>query len=90
MHFAGSRSIDALEISIAWFFFSPQYLCSRKELDSLIKGKRDLSILSGWKNELIGNYLVQFLAGKAQLSYTSGELSLNTEVSLNNNDKIGE
>jgi len=68
---------------------SAQSLCSRKELEALIKGKRDLSILSGWKNELIGDYLVQFLAGQAQLSYTSGKLLLNTGL-LNPNDKIGE
>ncbi len=55
---------------------SAQYLCSRKELEALIKGKSDLSILSGWKYELIGQYLVQFLAGKAQLSYASGALLL--------------
>ncbi|MCK5696575.1 MAG: ribonuclease D [Gammaproteobacteria bacterium] len=66
---------------------SAHYLCSRKELDSLIKGKRDLDILSGWKNELIGRYLVQFLTGKAQLSYTSGALLLSNDT-FKNNDNI--
>lgn len=53
---------------------SPRCLCSRKELESLIKGQRDLAILSGWRNELIGRHLIKFLAGKAQLSYNSEQL----------------
>ncbi len=53
---------------------SPQCLCSKKELESLIKGKRDLTILSGWRNELIGKHLLKFLSGEAHLSYNSGQL----------------
>ncbi len=53
---------------------SPHCLCSRKELDSLLKGRRDLAILSGWRNELIGKHLLKFLSGDAQLSYHSGQL----------------
>ncbi|WP_198266229.1 ribonuclease D [sulfur-oxidizing endosymbiont of Gigantopelta aegis] len=56
---------------------SPRCLCSRKDLDALIKGKRDLALLSGWRNELIGKHLLQFLAGKAQLSYNAGQLVFN-------------
>lgn len=55
---------------------STHFLCSRKELDNLISGQQDLSILSGWKNELLGKHLVQFLAGDSQLSYESGQLLL--------------
>jgi len=55
---------------------SSQTLCSRKELDNLIGGQRDLSVLSGWKNELIGKHLLKFLTGKAHLTYTSGQLIL--------------
>ncbi len=53
---------------------SPRCLCSRKELDALIKGQRELSVLSGWRNELIGKHLLKFLSGDAQLSYHSGQL----------------
>ena len=56
---------------------SPRCLCSRKELDSLIKGRRDLAMLSGWRNELIGKLLLKFLAGNAQLTYKSGQLLFN-------------
>jgi ribonuclease D len=53
---------------------SPHSLCSRKELDALIKGDTHLAVLSGWKSELIGKPLLKFLAGEAQLSYSSGQL----------------
>ncbi|MCW8931745.1 MAG: ribonuclease D [Gammaproteobacteria bacterium] len=57
---------------------SPRCLCSRKDLDSLIKGRRDMAMLSGWRNELIGKHLLQFLSGDAQLSYQSGQLLFNS------------
>ncbi|MCP3849254.1 MAG: ribonuclease D [Gammaproteobacteria bacterium] len=53
---------------------SPRCLCSRKELDAFIKGQRDIAMLSGWRNELIGKHLLQFIAGEAQLSFKSGQL----------------
>jgi ribonuclease D len=53
---------------------SPRCLCSRKELDALIKGRCDLAMLSGWRNELIGKHLLKFLSGDAKLSYHSGQL----------------
>lgn len=55
---------------------SPGSLGSRKELNALIKGRRDLSLLSGWRKELVGNALLMFLQGKKLLSYTSGRLKL--------------
>lgn len=55
---------------------SPNCLCSRKELNALIKGKRDLNILSGWRNELAGKDLLKFLSGESHLSFLSGRLKL--------------
>lgn len=55
---------------------SPNCLCSRKELNALIKGQRELNILSGWRNELAGKHLVKFLSGESQLSFLSGRLKL--------------
>ena len=55
---------------------SPACLCSRKELNALIQGRRDLAILSGWRKELAGNDLLLFLEGKKLLSYHSGRLRL--------------
>jgi len=69
---------------------SAQTLCSRKELDSLITGQRDINVLSGWRNELIGRHLLRFLSGEAQLTYTSGQLILVNSGAdnsmLNNNE----
>lgn len=56
---------------------SPRCLCNRKELEALIKGQRELNILSGWRNELAGKHLLEFVSGESQLSFTSGALTLN-------------
>jgi len=55
---------------------SPNCLCTRKELNALIKGKRDLNILSGWRNELAGKHLLKFLSGESHLSFLTGQLKL--------------
>ena len=70
---------------------SPACLCSRKELNALIQGRRDLAILSGWRKELAGNDLLLFLEGKKLLSYHSGRLKLvsplNTSQNTENNQQ---
>ncbi len=55
---------------------SPRCLCSRKELNALIQGQRDLGILSGWRKALAGDDLLLFLSGEKLLSYASGHLRL--------------
>ncbi len=55
---------------------SPQCLCNRKEINALIKGQRDLNILSGWRNELAGKSLVNFLSGNSHLQCSSGQLEM--------------
>ncbi len=55
---------------------SPNCLCSRKELNALIQGQRDLAILSGWRRQLAGNDLLLFLEGRKLLSYATGRLKL--------------
>ncbi|MBE9527183.1 MAG: ribonuclease D [Proteobacteria bacterium] len=55
---------------------SPQCLCNRKEINALIKGQRDLNILSGWRNELAGKSLVDFLSGNSHLQCSSGQLEM--------------
>lgn len=58
---------------------SPHCLCNRKELNALIRGQRELSVLSGWRNELVGSLLVEFLSGKSHLFCTDGQLAI-TEI----------
>lgn len=55
---------------------SPQCLCNRKEINALIKGQHDLNILSGWRNELAGKSLIDFLSGKSHLNCSSGQLKI--------------
>ena len=55
---------------------SPQCLCNRKEINALIKGQRDLNILSGWRNELAGKSLLDFLSGNSHLQCSSGQLEM--------------
>jgi len=37
------------------------------QLINMARGKRDLPILSGWRLELMGNELLDFLQGKTRL-----------------------
>jgi len=55
---------------------SPQCLCSRKEVNALIKGHRNLNVLSGWRNELTGKTLISFLSEKSHLVCSSGQLEI--------------
>ena len=56
---------------------SPQCLSNRKEINALIKGQSDLNILSGWRNELAGKSLLDFLSGNSHLKCSSGQLKMN-------------
>ena len=58
---------------------SPHCLCSRKELNVLIRGQRELSVLCGWRKKLVGNLLLEFLSGQSQLICSDGQLAV-TEV----------
>ena len=58
---------------------SPHCLCTRKELNVLIRGQRELSVLCGWRKELVGNLLLEFLSGQSQLICSDGQLAV-TEV----------
>ncbi len=40
---------------------SPSLLATRSVVEKLIRGKRELDILSSWKKDLIGNELVEFI-----------------------------
>lgn len=47
---------------------------TKKEIDQLVAGKRESKITSGWRNEMIGKYLLQFLNGEISLSCVDGRL----------------
>jgi ribonuclease D len=52
-------------------------LTSRKELEDLVRGERELSILQGWRRHHGGELLLEFLEGKSQLVATASGLALN-------------
>lgn len=45
---------------------------SKKEIDQLVAGKKDSKITTGWRKEMIGRHLLQFLNGETRLSYVDG------------------
>jgi ribonuclease D len=40
---------------------SPEVLATRRELEQLVEGRRDLGVLRGWRREVIGNRLLAAL-----------------------------
>lgn len=51
-------------------------LTSRKELENLVRGERELAILSGWRRHHGGDELLSFLEGKASLQAVNHQLAL--------------
>ncbi len=51
-------------------------LASRKELEQLVRGERELPILTGWRRHHGGEQLLNFLEGKSQLAIQQGQLTL--------------
>lgn len=55
---------------------SPGSVTSRKELEQLIRGEKSLDILKGWRYEVAGHTLEQFVSGKIQIVIRAGQLKL--------------
>lgn len=51
-------------------------MASRKEVEKLVCGKRDIALMSGWRYELGGKVLAGFLDGKLKLGVQSRQLVL--------------
>ncbi len=45
---------------------------SKKDIDGLVAGERDGKILQGWRNQMLGQHLVDFLEGKLSLKCEDG------------------
>jgi len=56
---------------------APVAVVSRKEVERMVAGETDLPILQGWRNEIVGQHLKDFLDGK--LSITADTTQLNTK-----------
>lgn len=55
---------------------SPTALSSRKELERMVSGERELEILRGWRGALAGETLLKVLAGKSVPRIKNGRLTL--------------
>jgi ribonuclease D len=55
---------------------SPAALTSRRELERLILGERELPVLSGWRRAAIGEPLLELLEGRAVLRVENGRARL--------------
>jgi ribonuclease D len=64
-----SLRLSGLEASI-----SVQAIATRKEVEQLILGERDLNLMKGWRLQLAGSSLLDILAGKSALRVNNGRI----------------
>ncbi|TVT64739.1 MAG: ribonuclease D [Sedimenticola selenatireducens] len=55
---------------------TPAAITSRKELEALVSGERDLELMHGWRRVIAGNALVQILDGTLWPVYEQGQIRL--------------
>jgi ribonuclease D len=53
---------------------SPASLGTRKEIEKLVRGNRDIPLLHGWRGHLAGNPLLNLINGKIALTVKAGEV----------------
>lgn len=70
--------VDALMALVRKFCdeqsIAPVAVASRKEIERMVGGEIDLPILQGWRNEIVGHHLKDFLDGKLTLKADSSQL----------------
>jgi ribonuclease D len=59
---------------------TPSVLASRKELECLVQGKPQCSVLRGWRAEMVGNELQAILDGDRHVVLDSGEIKVEVEA----------
>lgn len=78
----GDALVDALSAIIKLcadqYQISASTLASRKELEQLVRGERELAILSGWRRHHGGEQLLNFLEGRSRLAIQEGQLTLSS------------
>lgn len=55
---------------------SPAAITSKKQLEALVMGERDLPLMRGWRKEVAGDALLDLLNGKRQIVVGHGKLVL--------------
>ncbi len=53
---------------------SPASLSSRKEIEKMVRGERDIPLLHGWRKHLAGEPLLDLMDGKIALTVTNGQV----------------
>ncbi len=61
---------------------SPSMIATRKDLEQLIGGEQDMALLHGWRAQLAGHRLQEFLAGRISLQMENGRLRAESEKNL--------
>jgi len=51
-------------------------VAGKKDLDALITGQEDSRLLQGWRHEMLGRHLQDFLAGRSMLNVRDGRLDI--------------
>ncbi len=54
----------------------PVQLATRRDLEQLVRGQRDLDLLKGWRMEIAGKALLDFIQGKTRLAVQDGSVRL--------------
>ena len=55
---------------------NPAVLATRKQLEKLVLGDRDITVTQGWRKKLVGEQLVKFLNGELRLTVNNGRLAI--------------
>jgi len=55
---------------------NPAVLASRKQVESLVAGNRDVEVMQGWRRKLAGEHLQALLDGELALKVSAGKLIL--------------
>ena len=59
---------------------TPSVLANRKELECLVQGKKQCSVMWGWRAQLVGNELLEILEGDKHVVLDGGEIKVQTET----------
>ncbi len=66
----------ALRLAAAGEGITASALASRKELEQLVSGERELELLRGWRRALAGDLLLAILEGRSVLRLNNGQLTI--------------
>lgn len=54
---------------------APAAVATRKDIELLVRGEPDISLVTGWRREIVGQYLEQFLRGELNISANHQQLN---------------